>query len=68
MKTYRIITDGTKFRVQRKGWWNWHTEGHAFGYVGFRPHEFPSKQAALDYILRKHVVDTPEPEWKVVAA
>lgn len=58
MKTYRIITNGKTFRVQKQGLFGgWNTEGYstANGYGPFKHYEFDTMEDAREFILSRHV-------------
>lgn len=69
--TYRIITNGSKFRVQRRAFFGvWLTEG-VHTYVAFLPHEFSVLSQADDYIREKQLSAARAsshrpPRWAVV--
>ena len=50
VREFRVITDGSKFRVQEKGWFKWRTLGRSLGYGGFEPYEFDSWDKADSFI------------------
>jgi hypothetical protein len=64
MKEFRIITNGQRFRVQRRRFAIWITEGER--YYGFTPYEFVTRETAEDYIKHKVTVPSPvEGPWRV---
>lgn len=68
MKVYRILrnTEGTKFIVQREGWFgSWVTEGNGGGgYSRFQPHEFATWDAAQSWIDQRNTPPKPD-VWTV---
>lgn len=66
---FRIITNGSKFRVERRGFFGmWHTEGFSHGYGTFEPHEFATHAEAEQHILERVTVEGPrkEDQWEPV--
>ena len=67
---YRIITNGTVYRIQKKWLCFWLTQKYfSYGYDSYIPYEFNDRGAAIEYAVlleRDREKEKAASKWRVV--